>query len=352
MLLQVCLTCPITREAAEAQVAKFPHLLEIKEALYADIGPGEFTAMPAFWPHEVACLDKLCLSISSGRNVPELEVFKLDAVQIRPFLDAVWDMDFREQLMYTQAFYVVAAHRLLRQAARPKILLARDFETACRLYRRYQGSLMGAISDVRFPVRGVPNPAAGLDFIRMVRANDADLPLVLQSSSAEIEPLAHALGAGFIHKHSPTLLGDLRGFMLNSLGFGDFVFRDAHGREIDRAVDIRDLARKLGTIPDSSLLSHGGRSHFSNWLKARTEFALAARVREIRVDESADADRLRDELELALGDFLVESQKDVVAEAVTAAVARPTNRRRVAMSTQPAVAMIAASRTRCIMYSW
>ena len=77
-----------------------------------------------------------------------------------------------------------AAHRLLRQAARPKILLARDFETACRLYRRYQGSLMGAISDVRFPVRGVPNPAAGLDFIRMVRANDADLPLVLQSSSA------------------------------------------------------------------------------------------------------------------------------------------------------------------------
>ena len=116
MLLQVCLTCPITREAAEAQVAKFPHLLEIKEALYADIGPGEFTAMPAFWPHEVACLDKLCLSISSGRNVPELEVFKLDAVQIRPFLDAVWDMDFREQLMYTQAFYVVAAHRLLRDS--------------------------------------------------------------------------------------------------------------------------------------------------------------------------------------------------------------------------------------------
>ena len=50
--------------------------------------------------------------------------------------------------------------------------------------------------------------------------------------------------------------------------------------------------------------------------------------------------------------YVFAANAGVVAEAVTAAVARPANRRRVAMSTQPAVAMIAASRTRCIMYSW
>ena len=53
--------------------------------------------------------------------------------------------------------------------------------------------------------------------------------------------------------------------------------------------------------------------------------------------------------------YVLAANAGVVVAAVAAAVAaRPTKRRRVAsdMSTQPAVAIIAASKTRCITYAW
>ena len=50
--------------------------------------------------------------------------------------------------------------------------------------------------------------------------------------------------------------------------------------------------------------------------------------------------------------MLAPSGYSVVGWGGAAVVACPTNRRRVAMSTEPAVAMIAANRTRCIMYAW
>ena len=50
--------------------------------------------------------------------------------------------------------------------------------------------------------------------------------------------------------------------------------------------------------------------------------------------------------------YVLAANAGVVAAVAAAVAARPTNRRRVAMSTQHAVAIIAASRTRCITYAW
>ena len=51
--------------------------------------------------------------------------------------------------------------------------------------------------------------------------------------------------------------------------------------------------RELRTVPAESLAYHGERNHFSNWLKARTEFALAYRLRPRKVSDFASIEDLR-----------------------------------------------------------
>ena len=48
---------------------------------------------------------------------------------------------------------------------------------------------------------------------------------MLQSSRPDFEAPARAAGASFLLKDSPTLLHDLRQFMIDHFGFGDFIFR-------------------------------------------------------------------------------------------------------------------------------
>ena len=42
-------------------------------------------------------------------------------------------------------------------------------------------------------------------------------------------------GFSFLQKRSPTLLGDLRRFLIEAVGFGDFVFRLPDQTEVARA---------------------------------------------------------------------------------------------------------------------
>ena len=104
-------------------------------------------------------------------------------------------------------------------------------------------------------------------------------------------------------KTSPSLLRDLQKFMINSLSFGDFVFRTPEGEEEDRAYDLRSLERKLYTISDETLLYHAERNHFSNWLKTRTEFWLAHKLRPRRVSDFDSIDGMRKHLINSLRQF-------------------------------------------------
>jgi Mg2+ and Co2+ transporter CorA len=53
-------------------------------------------------------------------------------------------------------------HKLLRMRARPKILLATNYEEAQDLYQRYKHNLLGVITDVEFNREGKADPEAGL----------------------------------------------------------------------------------------------------------------------------------------------------------------------------------------------
>lgn len=194
------------------------------------------------------------------------------------------------------------ADKLLRLQARPKILLCRTWEEAFEAFTAYEENVLGVLSDVEFPRDGALEPLAGVEFAKRVREIQPDVPVMLQSSRPENEELARAAGAAFRLKGSPTLLLELRHFLAESLGFGDFVFRLPDGTEVARAADLKELEQALWTVPAESLAFHGQRNHFSNWLKARTEFGLAHSLRPRRVEDYPTLEDLRKDLIESVGE--------------------------------------------------
>lgn len=188
---------------------------------------------------------------------------------------------------------VNVSDKIMRMRARPKILLCSTYEEAWQAFTEFQEHVLGVISDIEFPAGGALSPGAGLDFARAVRARSPDVPVLLQSSNPHHWVGASDVGASFLVKGSPTLLADLRRFMIEYLGFGDFVFRAADGTSVGHADDLKSLEEKLATVPIASIGYHAERNHFSSWLKARTEFTLAAELRPRRRSDFADLEQLR-----------------------------------------------------------
>ncbi|MBU0982953.1 MAG: histidine kinase, partial [candidate division Zixibacteria bacterium] len=186
-----------------------------------------------------------------------------------------------------------ASHKMLRMRARPKILLCHSFEEAWMYFEQYHETILGVISDINFPRGGQRDPEAGITFARRVKESHPDIPVLLQSNDLEMKHAALATGAMFLMKNSPRLLAELQRFLRQQLSFGDFVFRLPDGQEVARAHDLRELEERLVTIPDESLLFHAERNHFSNWLKARTEFLLAHKLRPQRVSDYESVADLR-----------------------------------------------------------
>ncbi len=187
-------------------------------------------------------------------------------------------------------------HKFLRMRARPKILLCTTYEEAWAYYERYQDFILGIISDVNFTRNGIKDPEAGIEFAKLVKSQHDDIPILLQSSNPEYATKAKGIGAAFVRKGSPRLLHQLHKFMLNNFGFGDFVFCLNDGREVGRAHNLRTLEEQLNLVPDESIVHHARRNHFSNWLKARTEFWLAQQLRPHKVEDFASVTDLRNEL--------------------------------------------------------
>lgn len=206
------------------------------------------------------------------------------------------------------------SHKLLRMRARPKILLCNHWEEAWEYFSRYQAYILGIISDVDFPRGGVLEQKTGIELARQVRRAWPDIPVLLQSSHVEYEPQVREAGADFLIKGSPTFLADLRRFMIEHFSFGDFIFRLPDGREVDRASDLHALEQKLKTVPAESLAYHGARNHFSNWLKARTEFALAYELRPRRNEEFDSLEDLRRTLIQAVEDYRRTQRRGVVED--------------------------------------
>jgi CheY-like chemotaxis protein len=206
------------------------------------------------------------------------------------------------------------AHKLVRQRARPKILLCSDYEDAARQVEAYRDNLIAVVSDVQFPRGGQPAPAAGFELARMIRDLVPDVPIILQSSHTEYRERAHAEGLSFLQKRSPTLLRDLRKLLTQQCAFGDFVFRMPDSSEVGRASDMRALEAQLHKVPAESVAYHSARNHFSHWLMARTEFALAAKLRPRKVSDFANHEELRRDLIDSINDYRREQNEVLIGD--------------------------------------
>ncbi len=206
------------------------------------------------------------------------------------------------------------SHKIMRMRARPKILLCSNYEDASAAFSKYESEVLGVISDIEFPRGGERDAASGADFAHLVREKVSDVPVILQSSNPSNETRATKCGAEFLLKGSPLLLHDLRAIMLESFGFGDFVFRMPDRTEVDRAEDLRALERKLRTVPVESLVYHAERNHISRWLKARTEFGLAEELRPGAPADFPNVEDLRTSIVHAIAGYRVERTLAQVAD--------------------------------------
>lgn len=206
------------------------------------------------------------------------------------------------------------SHKLLRMRARPKILLATDYEEASDLYVRYKKNVLGIISDIQFPRKGKTDPRAGIRLAKKIKKEFYDMPILLQSSADTYAEEAKKLGTSFLNKNSKSMLEELSTFVRQHLGFGNFDFRLPDGTSVGSAKDIYSLVELLHSVPDESLLYHASRNHFSNWLMARTEFELANKMRPVKVSEFKNAGELRKYLIENIGNSLHRTEKGVIVD--------------------------------------
>jgi len=223
--------------------------------------------------------------------------------------------------------------RLLRRRARPKILLARTFEEGMALYKQYKEYILGIISDVHFKKNGKMDPNAGYKFVQHIRTDLKYLPILIQSSKSKNRAKADAIGAYFLDKNSPTLVQDFQHFLLNHLGFGDFIFLLPKGRkkggkkkqdiivetihsqtiEIARASNMQEFEQTLQKVPLECIQFHADRNDFSNWLMARCEFKAAMKLRPKKASDFTDLNEVRKHLV----DIFNESRREKQLGAIT-----------------------------------
>ena len=180
--------------------------------------------------------------------------------------------------------------RMLRMRGRPKVMLARNYEEATALYRRYGSNMLGVISDVSFMHGGRKDSEAGLDLARWIRRQDPYLPIIIESSESANAAKVGDFGGVFVDKNSKTLGMDLGRAIMDNFGFGNFVVRDpADGQPIMTIRNLKEMQKAVFDIPAAALLAHASRNDISRWLYSRALFPIADVVRRHKFDRIEEA---------------------------------------------------------------
>ena len=232
-----------------------------------------------------------------GKDTKNAMVRVLLLVEDSPLYRSIFlPLIYREVVHQTQAILeegLNEEHRLLKMRARPKILVASTYEEALGLYERYKSYIFGVLSDTRFPRKGRMTADAGVILLKRIKREIPFLPLLLLSSESENREKAGKIPAVFVDKNSRTLSAEIHQFFLDSLGFGDFVFRLAGGEEIGRASTLRSLEELLPGIPDEPVLYEAHRNRFSNWFMARSEITFASMLARIPASAFEDVPQMK-----------------------------------------------------------
>ncbi|MEI6575195.1 MAG: PEP/pyruvate-binding domain-containing protein [Bacteroidota bacterium] len=203
-------------------------------------------------------------------------------------------------------------YRVLRLRARPKILMATNYEEAINIFERYKDYMLCLITDMKFDKDSKLDSFAGMKLIQYIRSQVNDLPTIIQSSDSSNAQRAYELHSSFIDKNSDTLSQDFRSFIQHFLGFGNFIYRDKEGSQIAVAKTLKEFENQLRTIPDDSLLFHARKNHFSLWLMARGEIQAAKILNPSKVTDFHNANEIRSHLIQVIQTFRNEQNRGKV----------------------------------------
>ncbi len=209
--------------------------------------------------------------------------------------------------------------QIMRKRARPKVLMATNYDDAVAMYKRYKQHLLGVISDIGFVLHKSDDPClekldAGVDLCNLIRKDNPEMPFLMQSSQASMRSVAEKLGVGFVVKNSKTLLHELSEYIARACAFGDFVLidPDTHA-EIARAKDLYGLERLLHTVSDEILHRVVSTTYLSKWLFARGIFSLGHSFRALTMNEFSDLASVRSFLTDSIRDYRIKQGLGVVA---------------------------------------
>ncbi|RPH34044.1 MAG: pyruvate, phosphate dikinase [Bacteroidales bacterium] len=200
-------------------------------------------------------------------------------------------------------------YKVLRIRIRPKIILAGTYEEAIDIFTRYKNYMLCLISDVKFYKNNILDENAGGQLVSHVRKELPNLPIIIQSYEQGKEEMANNLSAAFLNKNSEILMQEIKSFLSNFLGFGDFVFRDSLGNPLSIASSMEEFERALRVIPDDSLLYHSQKNHFSMWLAARGEIQVARIIHPSTIDDFSGPDEIREYLLITLKKYRQEKRR-------------------------------------------
>ena len=209
--------------------------------------------------------------------------------------------------------------QVLRKRARPKILLATNYNEAMEYYERYKNNLLGVISDVGFPLDKNDDIVeeksdAGIDLCRHIKEDNPLMPVILQSSQSKYENVAKDLGVHFVSKNSKQLISQLSSYIEQEFAFGDLVLNDPDsGEQVGRVRDLDDMQRMISSIPDKAFVYHTSQNHLSKWLYARGLFPLASSIRSIKRDDFKSLEEHRARVVALIKDYRMLLGQGVIA---------------------------------------
>jgi CheY-like chemotaxis protein len=209
------------------------------------------------------------------------------------YLNVLYKMVFRQTNKIIDEIKMDKLYKVLKLRARPKILLATNYEEAMELFKKYKDNIFVTITDVQFPKNGKIEPDTGFQLIDQIRKEKPQLPIVMLSSDKNQKDKADFENITFIDKNSEDLYQRLIEEVKQKIGFGDFVFKDKEGKPIAKATTLKEFEEVLKKVPQESIDYHARKDEFSLWLMARSEIQLAKILEAKKAHHFKDANDIR-----------------------------------------------------------
>jgi hypothetical protein len=219
------------------------------------------------------------------------------------YLSILYQIIFNQTNKIISEIWTDYGYKALKLRTRPKVLLATNYEEAIMLFNKYKDYLFCMLTDIRFEKNSILNEKAGFELICEVKARKNELPVIVMSSEKNAGGKAAGYDAVFIDKNSDSQMANLNHLVMQSLNFGDFIFRDIEGNEIARAGTINEFEGLLKKVEDSTIMYHSAKNDFSKWLMARSEIQLAKVLFPKKSSEFSTANEIREFLLDAINQY-------------------------------------------------